>query len=184
MEILTDIYLIAKPCIGCSINMPFWYYYKHSQMGDGYLNKCKDCVKNDVSKRNAELSLDPIFIAKERARGREKYYRLEYKGYRVPTEKKRLIIQRSSAKFPEKHQAKIAAQRVKKTNKSNHNHHWSYNKEHYKDVIELGISDHFKLHRYITYDPVLMMYRRIDNNALLDTKGLHLAYFNEIKGKP
>jgi hypothetical protein len=184
MYILTDISLIQKTCFKCASKKVFWEYYKHSAMGDGYLNKCKDCTKLDVSKRNSELSLDPVFIAKERARGREKYYRLEYKGHKVPIEKKRLIIQRSRAKFPEKYKAAYAAQRVVKVNKLNNNHHWSYNKEHHKDVIELSVKDHFKLHRYITYDPVLMMYRRIDNNSLLDTKELHLEYFNEIKDKP
>lgn len=34
-------------------------FYKHKQMADGHLNKCKDCTKNDVHKHRSE-NLDRI----------------------------------------------------------------------------------------------------------------------------
>ena len=51
------------------------------------------------------------------------------------------------------------------------------------DVIELSILEHNKLHRYIIYDQERMMYRRCDNNVLLDTKEAHLFFYNTLKSK-
>jgi len=59
-------------------------------------------------------------------------------------------------------------------------HHWSYNSEHYKDVIWLSTKDHKKAHRFIIYDQERMMYRRIDNLQLLDTKEYHEGYIKSI----
>jgi hypothetical protein len=54
-------------------------------------------------------------------------------------------------------------------------HHWSYNKEHYKDVIWLSKKDHMKAHRFIKYDQERMMYRDL-NGYLLETKARHEQY--------
>lgn len=52
-------------------------------------------------------------------------------------------------------------------------HHWSYNVEHYKDIIWLTKKQHKKGHRFLIYDQERMMYRRYDTNELLDTKESH-----------
>jgi hypothetical protein len=153
-------------------------------MKDGYLNKCKDCAKKDSKERDSILKNNPDWIEKEKTRAREKYHRLYSDGRHKPTpEKKKISIQRYKEKYPEKTLAKNASYRMQKTSKENEFHHWSYNKEHYKDVIELSVKDHAKLHRYLIYDQERMMYRRTDNNLLLDTRELHENYFNEIKNK-
>lgn len=46
-----------KKCFRCSKILSFKYFYKHPQMGDGHLNKCKECTKSDVRenyKKNIE----------------------------------------------------------------------------------------------------------------------------------
>ncbi len=75
--------------------------------------------------------------------------------------------------YPEKTIAKYHIRYADKPFNDAEAHHWSYNEEHYKDVIWLNQKQHMKSHRFIVYDQERKMYRRCDNNELLDTKEVH-----------
>lgn len=175
---------IKKKCFKCNEILPLSEYYKHKQMGDGHLNKCKSCTRSDVNKREKELRKDAKWIEGERKRGRNKYHRLGYKDLHKPTpQNKKKAIDKYKNRYPEKISAARYSQRI--APKGMESHHWSYNKEHWKDVIVLHPKDHYKAHIYIVYDQERFMFRRSDNNELLDTKEKHLKYITYcIENKP
>lgn len=171
--------MAEKICIRCDKKKELKMFYKHSQMADGHLNVCIECVKSRTKKRESTLrDTDPDFVLKERKRGREKYYRLY--GYR-PTSKanKKAINTKYEGTYPEKVKAKIASQYIKAP-AGHHGHHWSYNKQHYLDVIFLPIALHYKAHRFMRYSQEHKMYFTI-NGTLLDTREKHEQYIQSIK---
>ena len=58
---------MKKQCRDCKETKPLAEFYKHSQMADGRLNKCKSCVKDRVA-RHRLRNIDRI-RAYDRARG-------------------------------------------------------------------------------------------------------------------
>jgi hypothetical protein len=164
-----------KKCFKCLETKPAAEYYTHKQMADGTINKCIACTKKDVHRRYLDKMKLPEFVEAERKRCRIK----DQKRIRKPNVNRKQSMINYYLKYPEKKGARAAVSKFKKK-AGMEVHHWSYNTIHYNDTIRLPTKDHSMLHRFLKYDQNHKMYRRKDNNVLLDNKVAHLIYFLHI----
>lgn len=176
-----------KVCFNCKVEKPLTDYYKHSGMKDGHLNKCKECIKTDNKEAERLNRKDSKWLENERKRNRKRYHRDKLIKPQITTIEKRKEIQnRYSNKYPEKQKA-LSMSTMVKAPKGKEKHHWSYNDEHFKDVIFLSNKVHNKLHRFMIYDQERKMYRaavktyNFKQFELLDTKLSHTIFLKDLK---
>jgi hypothetical protein len=86
----------SKECFKCKTIKPLTEFYKHKEMADGHLNKCKECTKNDANKHRQEN------LEKVRAYDRER----SKLPHRIKLHKE--VTSRWKANYPER----IKAQRL------------------------------------------------------------------------
>lgn len=152
----------TKVCFKCGIEKPLSEFYVHKQMGDGHLNKCKECARQDVRNNLANKSNDIEWRRKERIRGRDKYHRLGYSNKPKTHRETRQV----SKYFKSKGIYTIGCEF----------HHWNYN--HIYDVIALPIGIHRKLHNLLKYDEESKCF--FYNGELLTTKQDHINLIKSI----
>jgi hypothetical protein len=172
-----------KKCFICHTNKPLSEYYPHKQMGDGTLNKCKDCVKKYAKERHEIKRNDPNFVRSEKKRARDKYQRLYspstgVKPYKQDPKYAYEITKKERSLYPEKALARSRAKSIERP-EGHHAHHWSYNDDHHKDVFIVKSRDHYIIHRHMQYDPKSMFYINRDG-VILDTREKHLRYIKSL----
>ena len=167
----------TKECGKCGVEHPVDNFYNNKRLSDGLSTYCRDCTKAYMNKKNAEYRLNMNGL-NERAAKVVKKFKIEplQVGYPVNAANPDDVYHKL---FPEK---LLAADAVKDmvTPYGMKLHHWSYRKEHRKDVMVMSCDIHRKLHKYISYDQERMMYRTTDG-VLLATKEDHADYVQQVK---
>lgn len=153
----------TKICFKCERELPLSDFYKHPQMADGHLNKCKECTRADVH-GNYMKNLDSLdYVEKERKRGRDKYHRL-YEG----VENKHPHGYRSARNYIERRVGSLPADVEL--------HHWNYNFPH--KVFQLSRRHHARLHKLVVFDEDSQCFSY--NGKLILTKEEHEALIKAV----
>ena len=98
--------LPEKGCFKCGETKPLSEFYKHPKMLDGHVNKCKDCNKKDVKENRLERK--EYYDAYDRVRStlpHRKASKSEYGKRQEVRERKKIALQKSSEKYPERRTA-------------------------------------------------------------------------------
>lgn len=126
-------------------------------MADGHLNKCKECTKKDVRNDYDRKSQDEEWLEKERARGREKYQRLDYKTKYENVETIYKGKVNDVSKFIKRRGFDMIGKEC---------HHWNYND--LKSVFILSRSAHRRLHKHLILDEKTGLFTT-DSGVLIDS---------------
>lgn len=82
--------MITKKCFKCKRIKDIELFYKHPQMGDGYLGKCKNCTKKDGKKRWNDPDARERIREYDRLRFKDPKRRKKMSEYRIKSKLKRV----------------------------------------------------------------------------------------------
>jgi len=162
-----------KKCSKCNQIKERTDFYNYDKSRDGVGYYCKECHK-EITKNNY-VKHPRILLSPEQKLKRKREYD---KAYNKKCDWSKYYGKRNiyRLKFPEIVLAEQATSKIK-PKKGLDKHHWSYNKEHWMDIIFLGKSIHRIAHRNMIYDQERMMFRTTAG-ILLDSKIDHLNFID------
>lgn len=163
----------TKVCFKCGRELPLSEFYRHPEMADGHLNKCKDCTRKDVKQNYDKKSKDELWLEKERIRGREKYHRLDYKN------KPYNNLVRKELNSKEGNTSSIL-KRLGLYDKNKEAHHWNYNKPN--SVILLSRKAHHRIHKHLIVNRNDRFCYTLDGKCL-DTEEKTIEYYKLVLEK-
>ena len=99
----------SKVCFKCNVRKPLTEFYKHKQMADGHLNKCKECNKKDV-KENTVKNKD-YYLEYDRNRN-SLPHRVEARAIYAQTQEGREAARKAKEKWGEENVIKRAASTI------------------------------------------------------------------------
>lgn len=134
-----------KTCFKCNTTKPLSEFYKHKQMGDGHLNKCKTCTKSDAYQRRHNSPARDRILEYDRKRG-SRQTQGQINAYRS---RRPLVTKAHSAVGRALNSGQLvrpeACEHCSKVGRVN-GHHEDYHKP--LDVIWLCVACHRELHAY------------------------------------
>lgn len=89
-----------KVCFKCDRLLPISSFYRHSQMADGHLGKCKECARTDV--RANYYTRREQYIAYERRRAKTEHRKKQ----------QLLVLQKMRREHPERSRARAMVSRA------------------------------------------------------------------------
>jgi len=150
----------TKSCFKCGEVKPLSFFYKHPQMADGRVNKCKECNKSDVRKNRADNI--EHYRAYDRVRGNRQAPEYSREYYRLNREKALASKKRYQDANPVRYKANTAVGNAVRdgrliklpcevcgSNERIHGHHEDYSKP--LVVIWLCSKHHGEAHRKINH---------------------------------
>lgn len=165
--------MIGKVCFKCGYLKPLDEFYKHPQMKDGHLNKCKECTRCDMVDDYYKNRKNDEWVKKERERSKEKYYRLGYKNRHQSLVSKRGISINDY---------KVASHWLRnKIDGMEFNlqiHHWNYGLLY--DIFVVSKKDHRMLHTKMVYDKESKVFFIKGTREVLDTHEKHKQYLDSL----
>lgn len=162
---------VKKVCFRCGYKKPLSEYYKHKQMSDGHLNKCKTCTNTDSKKRHKKITSTIEGIEKERARHCEKYHRLNYKNRQKVWDKNKPW--KNSTVYKN-------LNRNLKIEKGYEFHHWCYDESLLTSGFILKTREHRIIHSYLDFIDELLIFKNKETGEILNTKEKHESFIKSL----